>query len=126
MRDRPGAAAFREALPVAGESGPAAPVRRHAGGRADRAKPATSRTSIRSPDTSTLDGRDLAFSVIVNQTGGEGAVSAIDRLIVGLVEGGSVTPPTAFPLGYVRVATASSPCRRGPVVAAAPTSPLAS
>lgn len=89
MRDRPGAAAFRDALPVAGESGS---LRRRfvdtpAAGRIRAKTGYIENVYSLSGYLTTLDGRDLAFSVIVNQTGGEGAVSAIDRLIVGLVEG---------------------------------------
>ncbi|HEY7471602.1 MAG TPA: D-alanyl-D-alanine carboxypeptidase/D-alanyl-D-alanine-endopeptidase [Gemmatimonadota bacterium] len=89
MRERPGAAAFRAALPVAGENGS---LRRRfvdtpAAGRIRAKTGYIENVYSLSGYLTTLDGRDYAFSVIVNQTGGEGAVAAIDRLVVGLVEG---------------------------------------
>ena len=116
MRDRPGAAAFREALPVAGESGS---LRRRfvdtpAAGRIRAKTGYIENVYSLSGYLTTLDGRDLAFSVIVNQTGGEGAVSAIDRLIVGLVEGRIRDASDRLSPRDTSASRTSSPSPRGP------------
>jgi D-alanyl-D-alanine carboxypeptidase/D-alanyl-D-alanine-endopeptidase (penicillin-binding protein 4) len=87
VRGRPGWPAFRDALPVAAESGS---LRRRFAGT-----PAASRVRAKtgyienvyslSGYLTTLSGRDYAFSVIVNQTAGESAVAAIDSLVVRIV-----------------------------------------
>jgi D-alanyl-D-alanine carboxypeptidase/D-alanyl-D-alanine-endopeptidase (penicillin-binding protein 4) len=87
VRDRPGWPAFRDALPVAAESGS---LRRRFAGT-----PAASRVRAKtgyienvyslSGYLTTLSGRNYAFSVIVNQTAGESAAAAIDSLVVGIV-----------------------------------------
>jgi D-alanyl-D-alanine carboxypeptidase/D-alanyl-D-alanine-endopeptidase (penicillin-binding protein 4) len=89
MRQRPWASAFVSALPVAGESGS---LRRRFGGT-----PAAGRVRAKtgyienvyslSGYLTTLAGDEYAFSVVVNQTAGESAVEAIDRLVTGIVEG---------------------------------------
>jgi D-alanyl-D-alanine carboxypeptidase/D-alanyl-D-alanine-endopeptidase (penicillin-binding protein 4) len=89
MRTRPSSESFLAALPVAAESGS---LRRRFGGT-----PAAGRVRAKtgyienvyslSGYLTTVDGAEYAFSAIVNQTAGESAVGAIDRLVVGLVEG---------------------------------------
>ena len=89
MRKRPSASTFVSALPVAGESGS---LRRRFGGT-----PAAGRVRAKtgyienvyslSGYLTTLAGDEYAFSVVVNQTAGESAVEAIDRLVTGIVEG---------------------------------------
>ncbi|HET9333725.1 MAG TPA: D-alanyl-D-alanine carboxypeptidase/D-alanyl-D-alanine-endopeptidase [Gemmatimonadota bacterium] len=87
MRGRPGWSAFRDALPVAAESGS---LRRRFAGT-----PAASRVRAKtgfienvyslSGYLTTVSGREYAFSVLVNQTAGESAMAAIDSLVVGIV-----------------------------------------
>ncbi|HET7691665.1 MAG TPA: D-alanyl-D-alanine carboxypeptidase/D-alanyl-D-alanine-endopeptidase [Gemmatimonadota bacterium] len=89
VRRRPFASPFVSALPVAGESGS---LRRRFGGT-----PAAGRVRAKtgyienvyslSGYLTTLAGDEYAFSVVVNQTAGESAVEAIDRLVSGIVEG---------------------------------------
>ena len=91
VRNRPGWPAFRDALPVAAESGS---LRRRFVGT-----PAASRVRAKtgfienvyslSGYLTTLSGREYAFSVIVNQTAGESAMAAIDSLVVGIVTEGA-------------------------------------
>ena len=87
MRDRAGWPAFRDALPVAAESGS---LRRRftgtpAAGRVRAKTGYIENVYALSGYLTTLSGRDYAFSVIVNQTAGESAVAAIDALVAGLV-----------------------------------------
>lgn len=87
MRGRPGWATFRDALPVAGESGS---LRRRftgtpAAGRVRAKTGYIENVYALSGYLTTVSGREYAFSVIVNQTAGESAVEAIDSLVAGLV-----------------------------------------
>ena len=87
MRERPAWAAFRDALPVAAESGS---LRRRftdtpAAGRVRAKTGYIENVYALSGYLTTLSGRDYAFSVIVNQTAGESAVAAIDSLVAALV-----------------------------------------
>lgn len=89
MRERPSSAAFLSALPVAAESGS---LRRRFGGTSAVGRVRAKTGYIEnvyslSGYLTTLEGAEYAFSVIVNQTAGESAVEAIDRLVVGIVEG---------------------------------------
>jgi D-alanyl-D-alanine carboxypeptidase/D-alanyl-D-alanine-endopeptidase (penicillin-binding protein 4) len=89
MRGRPGSAAFYAALPVAAETGS---LKRRftdtpAAGRVHAKTGYIENVYSLSGYLTTLQGAEYAFSVIVNQTAGESAEAAIDRLVVGLVEG---------------------------------------
>jgi D-alanyl-D-alanine carboxypeptidase/D-alanyl-D-alanine-endopeptidase (penicillin-binding protein 4) len=89
MRDRPSGAAFLSALPVAAESGS---LRNRFGGTSAAGRVRAKTGYIEnvyslSGYLTTLEGDEYAFSVVVNQTAGEGAAAAIDRLVTGLVEG---------------------------------------
>lgn len=89
MRRRPEASAFVSALPVAAESGS---LRRRFGGTSAAGRVRAKTGYIEnvyslSGYLTTLDGHEYAFSVVVNQTAGDSAIDAIDRLVLGLVEG---------------------------------------
>ena len=89
MRERPTASAFVSALPVAAESGS---LRRRFGGTSAAGRVRAKTGYIEnvyslSGYLTTLSGDEYAFSVVVNQTAGESAAEAIDRLVTGIVEG---------------------------------------
>ncbi|MBW3660214.1 MAG: D-alanyl-D-alanine carboxypeptidase/D-alanyl-D-alanine-endopeptidase [Gemmatimonadetes bacterium] len=86
-RERPWAGVFLESLPVAAERGS---LRRRfqntVGAGRVRAKTGyIENVHALSGYFTGLDGHEYAFSVIVNQTGGQGAADAIDRLVNGFV-----------------------------------------
>ena len=89
MRERPSGSAFVSALPVAAESGS---LRGRFGGTAAAGRVRAKTGYIEnvyslSGYVTTLEGVEYAFSVVVNQTAGESAAAAIDRLVTGIVEG---------------------------------------
>ncbi|MDX1660574.1 MAG: D-alanyl-D-alanine carboxypeptidase/D-alanyl-D-alanine-endopeptidase [Gemmatimonadota bacterium] len=94
-RDRPWGEAYAASLPVAAERGS---LRRRfantAGAGRVRAKTGyIENVHALSGYLTTLDGHERAFSVIVNQTGGESATDAIDALVSAIVAGSAFEDP---------------------------------